>query len=169
MSFHQVQVLGQAGIAQRALCTQCCCLVLHSTISCQGRLQGQERRWASLQQCCCHHSHQDSPLLPFFTHFFQSNLQSPFSVAPLGMLLLHLVDLFLLLRITLCYGLFVLSCFGIYIYFLFLQKFNSVLNQSRNDLLCGFSLDLEAYWQQWGRTVASQKIITIGITYFLSF
>lgn len=116
MSFHQVQVLGQAGIARRALCTQCCCLVLHSTISCQGRLQGQERRWASLQQCCCHHSHQDSPLLPFFTHFFQSNLQSPFSVAPLGMLLLHLVDLFLLLRITLCYGLFVLSCFGIYIY-----------------------------------------------------
>lgn len=89
--------------------------------------------------------HQDFPLLPFFTHFFQSNLQSPFSVAPLGMLLPHLVDLFLLLRITLCYGLFVLSCFGIYIYFLFLQKFNSVLNQSRNDLLCGFSLDLEAY------------------------
>lgn len=163
MSFHQVQVLGQAGIAWRALCIQCWCLVLHNSISCQGRPQGQERLWTPQHQCFCYHSQQDLPSAALLHSSFpgESTKSLPSSTCeplPLSLLLLHLVDHFLLLLF--CYEPFILRRFG------FFCEINSVLNQYSNYLLFNFSLGLSWQRGQCGRLTAIWKIINISTFLF---
>jgi len=94
-------------------------------------VQGQERLCAP-----CNSASATIPtgisLLPF--------LHSSFPGLPLSPLLLHFFDLFLLLPIIFCCGLFILSCFGF-----FFPKLNSLLNQSGNYFLGDFSLDMGTY------------------------
>lgn len=102
-----------------------------------------------------------SPLLPFFTCLFQGTLHSPFPGALLSFYhWVHCFCIWLMLLAVTHYILLWTVCFEMVWVF---GKFNSVLNQSRNDLLLSFSMGLGWQRGQWGRIMAIWKIINIGL------